>query len=273
MPRVELTELLDAGAHFGHITRRWNPKMKPYIFMEKNGIHLLDLKKTQDLIEIACDELTKLSSEGKRILFIGTKKQAKSIIETEAKRCNEFYIVDRWLGGLLTNFVTIRRSVKRLNNLVKMETDGTYDKITKKEILIISRERQKLETTLSGIADMVRLPGALFVVDIKKELISVLEAKRLAIPVFAIVDTNTDPSIVDYPIPANDDAVKSIQLISETVADAVIEGKEVYAMQVMKDAEQAMKEEEPTPPGEEKHEPERPKRKQRIQRKRTENRA
>jgi len=223
--------------------------MKPYIFMEKNGIHLLDLKKTQDLIEIACDELTKLSSEGKRILFIGTKKQAKSIIETEAKRCNEFYIVDRWLGGLLTNFVTIRRSVKRLNNLVKMETDGTYDKITKKEILIISR------------------------VDIKKELISVLEAKRLAIPVFAIVDTNTDPSIVDYPIPANDDAVKSIQLISETVADAVIEGKEVYAMQVMKDAEQAMKEEEPTPPGEEKHEPERPKRKQRIQRKRTENRA
>jgi small subunit ribosomal protein S2 len=273
MPRVELTELLDAGAHFGHITRRWNPKMKPYIFMEKNGIHILDLKKTQDMIDIACDELTKLASEGKRILFVGTKKQAKPIIEAEAKRCNEFYVVDRWLGGLLTNFVTIRRSVKRLNNLVKMETDGTYDKITKKEILIISRERQKLETTLSGIAEMVRLPGALFVIDIKKELISVLEAKRLGIPVFAIVDTNTDPTIVDYPIPANDDAVKSVQLISETVADAVIEGKEVYAMQVMKDTEQAMKDDdEPKPQEEEKHESERPKRKQRIQRKRTENR-
>jgi len=236
MPRVELTELLEAGAHFGHITRRWNPKMKPYIFMEKNGIHLLDLNKTQDLLDIACDEATRIVSEGKHILFVGTKKQAKEIVKTEAERCKEFYIVDRWLGGLLTNFVTIRRSVKRLNNIVKMETDGTFDKITKKETLVLTRERQKLETTLSGVVDMIMLPVALFVIDIKKEAISILEAKRLGIPVFAVVDTNTDPTLVDFPIPANDDAVKSIQLILETFVDAVIEGKEKQQIQTSREA-------------------------------------
>jgi len=243
MPRVELSELLDAGSHFGHITRRWNPKMKPYIFMEKNGIHLLDLRKTQDLIDVACDEITALVGSGKRILFVGTKKQAKPIIESEAVRCKEFYITDRWLGGLLTNFVTIRKSVKRLTNIIKMETDGTFDKITKKEVLVITREKIKLETTLSGIVEMNRLPGALFVIDIKKEAIAILEARRLGIPVFAIVDTNADPTMVDFPIPANDDAVKSIQLITEALVDAVIEGKEAQEARTIRESEDAAAEE------------------------------
>jgi len=243
MPRVELSELLDAGVHFGHITRRWNPKMKPYIFMAKNGIHLLDLRKTQDLIDVACDEITNLVSAGKRVLFVGTKKQAKAIIESEAKRCNEFFIVDRWLGGLLTNFVTIRKSVKRLNNIIKMETDGTFEKITKKERLILDREKTKLQASLSGIVDMMRLPGALFIVDIKKESIAVQEAKRLGIPVFAIVDTNTDPTIVDFPIPANDDALKSIQLITETFVDSIIEGKETQSAIAIREVEASAEEE------------------------------
>ena len=243
MPRVELSELLDAGVHFGHITRRRNPKMKPYIFMAKNGIHLLDLRKTQDLIDVACDEITNLVSAGKRVLFVGTKKQAKAIIESEAKRCNEFFIVDRWLGGLLTNFVTIRKSVKRLNNIIKMETDGTFEKITKKERLILDREKTKLQASLSGIVDMMRLPGALFIVDIKKESIAVQEAKRLGIPVFAIVDTNTDPTIVDFPIPANDDALKSIQLITETFVDSIIEGKETQSAIAIREVEASAEEE------------------------------
>ena len=226
MPRIELAELLNAGAHYGHLTRRWNPKMKPYIFMERNGIHIIDLKKSQELLEAACNQLSNLVADGKRILFVGTKKQAKEVIETEAKRCDQFYVAERWLGGMLTNFTTIRKSVKRLTNIEKMETDGTYDKITKKEALVLDREKEKLADVLNGVVEMTRLPGALFVVDIKKEEISVHEAKRLGIPVFAIVDTNCDPSMVDYPIPANDDAIKSIQTILRFVADAIVEGKE-----------------------------------------------
>ncbi|MBU1298127.1 MAG: 30S ribosomal protein S2 [Bacteroidetes bacterium] len=229
MPRVELTDLLNAGCHFGHLTRRWNPKMKPFIFMEKNGIHIIDLKKSQELLEEAGNAIAQLVSEGKRVLFVGTKKQAKEVIREEADRCGQYYVTERWLGGMLTNFSTIRKSVKRLNNIEKMETDGTFDKITKKEILFLDREKDKLQQVLLGVANMTRLPGALFIVDIKKEAIAVAEAKRLHIPVFAIVDTNVDPTIVDYPIPANDDAIKSIKLISKVIADSINEGKEKTA--------------------------------------------
>jgi len=224
MPRVELAELLSAGAHFGHLTRRWNPKMKPYIFMERNGIHIIDLKKTQQLLEDAATAISNLVAEGKKVLYVGTKKQAKEVIEADARRAGQYFATDRWLGGMLTNFTTIRKSVKRLTNIEKMETDGTFDKITKKEKLFLSREKEKLQKSLSGIVDMTRLPGALFVVDVKKEAIAVREANRLGIPVFAIVDTNCDPDGIDYVIPANDDALKSIQLISRVITDAVIEG-------------------------------------------------
>ena len=224
MPRVELANLLGAGAHFGHLTRRWNPKMKPYIFMERNGIHIIDLKKSQELLEAACNAIATISSEGKRILFVGTKKQAKDVILEEAKRCHQHYISERWLGGALTNFTTIRKSVKRLTNIEKMESDGTFDKITKKEGLFLTREKDKLSKTLSGVVDMTRLPGALFVVDVKKETIAVKEAKRLGIPVFAIVDTNCDPDDIDYIIPGNDDALKTVQVITRAIADAILEG-------------------------------------------------
>jgi small subunit ribosomal protein S2 len=231
MPRVELTDLLNAGAHFGHLTRRWNPKMKPFIFMERNGIHLIDLKKSQELLEEAGNAIAKLVGEGKRVLFVGTKKQAKEVIQTEADRCGQFYVSERWLGGMLTNFTTIRKSVKRLTNIEKMETDGTFDKITKKERLFLDREKDKLQQVLLGVVNMTRLPGAIFVVDIKKEAIAVAEARRLHIPVFAIVDTNVDPTEINFPIPANDDAIKSIQLITKIMADAVNEGKEKTAAQ------------------------------------------
>lgn len=225
MKKVELTQLLEAGAHFGHLTRRWNPKMKPYIFMEKNGIHIIDLKKTQELLTVACDEISKIAADGKKVLFVGTKKQAKNIIETEAKRCGQNWVSERWLGGMLTNFSTIRKSVKRLNNIEKQETDGTFDKITKKERLILSREKEKLKKVLEGVESLNKLPGALFVVDIKKEDIAVKEANRLNIPVFAIVDTNCDPDPIDYVIPANDDAVKTIEIITRQIADSIIEGE------------------------------------------------
>ena len=225
MSRVELIQLIKAGAHFGHLTRRWNPKMKPYIFMEKNGIHIIDLKKTQQLIEEAAEKFDQIVSEGKTVLFVGTKKQAQAIIETEAKKCGAHWVSERWLGGMLTNFSTIRKSVKRLHNIEKQETDGTFEKITKKEILFLSRELGKLKKVLGGVESMNRLPGALFIVDIRKESIAVNEARKLNIPVFAIVDTNCDPDDIDYIIPANDDAVKTIELITSTMADAILEGE------------------------------------------------
>jgi small subunit ribosomal protein S2 len=224
MEKVELTQLIEAGAHFGHLTRRWNPKMKPFIFMEKNGIHIIDLKKTQNSIVYAAENLSKLVSEGKRILFVGTKKQAKGVIESEARRADANWVSERWLGGMLTNFSTIRKSIKRLNNIEKQETDGTFDKITKKERLFLTREKDKLKKVLEGVETMSRLPGALFIVDIKKESIAIKEAKKLSIPVYAIVDTNCDPEEVDFAIPANDDAVKTIELITKSMADAVVEG-------------------------------------------------
>ena len=239
MPRVELDALLQAGAHFGHLTRRWNPKMKPYIFMERNGIHIIDLKKSQEMLDAACNAISNVVAEDRRILFVGTKPQAKDVVAEEAKRCNAFYCTERWLGGMLTNFSTIRKSVKRLTNIEKMETDGTFESITKKERLFLNREREKLQDVLSGIVEMSRLPGALFVVDVKKEAISVNEAKRLGIPVIAIVDTNCDPDTIDYPIPANDDALKSVQLITKAIADAVLEGNQRAAAKKVAEAEAA----------------------------------
>jgi small subunit ribosomal protein S2 len=192
--------------------------------MEKNGIHIIDLKKTQVLLTESAEELSKLVADGRKVLFVGTKKQAKNVIETEARRCGQNWVSERWLGGMLTNFATIRKSVKRLSNIEKQETDGTFDKITKKERLFLTREKDKLKKVLEGVESMGKLPGALFIVDIKKEAIAVQEAHRLNIPVFAIVDTNCDPDEVDYLIPANDDAVKTVEIITKYMADAVIEG-------------------------------------------------
>jgi small subunit ribosomal protein S2 len=256
MATIELTHLIEAGAHFGHLTRRWNPKMKPFIFMEKNGIHIIDLKKSLGLLNQAYLEMVEAVSQGGSILFVGTKKQAKGVIESEAKRCGMNWVSERWLGGMLTNFSTIRKSVKRLQNIEKQETDGTFEKITKKERLFLTRERDKLKKILEGVETMSKLPGAVFVVDIKKEDIAVKEAKRLNIPVFAIVDTNCDPDDINFAIPANDDAVKTIELIIRHMADAVIEGqakfKERKAEEVA-DRERARKEHhEETEQGEDK---------------------
>lgn len=226
MAKVDIPQLVEAGAHFGHLTRRWNPKMKPYIFMERNGIHIIDLKKTLNHLQVAAEALANIAAEGNKILFVGTKKQAQNIIETEGRRSDMFWISQRWLGGMLTNFSTIRKSIKRLHSIVKQETDGTFEKITKKERLMLTREKAKLHSVLEGIENMMRLPGAIFIVDIKKEAIAVQEARRLNIPIFAIVDTNCDPDTVDYVIPANDDAVKTIELITKYIADSVIEGSQ-----------------------------------------------
>jgi small subunit ribosomal protein S2 len=224
MSKVQVEDLLLAGSHFGHLTRRWDPKMKKYIFMERNGIHIIDLKKTLSLIDEASNALARISGEGRKVLFVGTKKQAKQIIKDQAERCGAFYVSERWLGGMLTNFNTVRKSIKKLTNIQRMEADGTFEKLVKKERLILSREREKLEKVLNGIVNMTRLPGAIFVVDIRKEHIAISEARKLNIPVYAIVDTNCDPDLVDYPIPANDDAVKSIEIITRAMADAVLQG-------------------------------------------------
>ncbi len=224
MPDVTLQDLLVAGAHFGHLTRRWNPKMKKFIFMERNGIYIIDLKRTQECLDRAYQAVVDITRNGEKILFVGTKKQAKDIIKAEAERCGALYVHERWLGGMLTNFATIKKSIRRLKNLEKLATDGTYEKLTKKEILRIEREREKLDKVLGGIRDMNRLPGAVYIVDTKREAIAVAEANKLAIPIIAMVDTNVDPDPIDYPIPANDDAFKSINLITHTIADAVLEG-------------------------------------------------
>ena len=223
--RVRIEDLLKSGTHFGHLTSRWNPKMKQYIFMERNGIHIIDLMQTQTLLDKAADAASRFAKQGKRILFVGTKKQAKDTVRQLAKDCGSPYVVERWLGGTLTNFQTIRKSIRRMEDLVKMEKDGTLDQLKKKERLMKGREREKLERNLSGIADMARMPGALFIVDINREHIAVAEARKLGIPIIAMVDSNCDPDLVDYLIPCNDDAHKSIQLISSTIAGAINEGK------------------------------------------------
>lgn len=225
MSRVQMKDLLEAGVHFGHQTRRWNPKMKRYIFMARNGIHILDLNKTIKLLDHATEEISDIARSGRPVLFVGTKKQIKEIVREEAERCNSYYVVNRWLGGMLTNYQTLRQSIKRLDDLDRMAEDGTFEKLAKKEALGLDKSRQKLQDELGGIRKMGRLPGALVVVDTIKEHIAVAEANKLKIPVFAVVDTNCDPDKIDYPIPGNDDAIRSVRLIINTLADGVIEAQ------------------------------------------------
>ena len=225
MPKAaSVQELLKSGAHFGHLTRRWNPKMKEFIFMPRNGIHIIDLKKSHHYLQEALDEVTKLARAGKTILFVGTKKQAQEIVKTEAIRCGMPYITHRWLGGMLTNFSTVRKSISRMEEIEQMKTDGTFEELTKKEGLMLEREQEKLEATLGGIANMNRLPGAIFVIDTTKENIAMNEAVKLNIPIVAMIDTNSDPDTPDHIIPANDDSARTIQLVTGQVSDAIIEG-------------------------------------------------
>ena len=243
MLQVTMEDLLKAGVHFGHVTRRWNPKMRDYIFMERNGIHIIDLKKTLKLLQRAYDAMREIAATGEPILFVGTKNQAKEIIKSEALRCGQPYIIERWLGGTLTNFATIKKSIRHLENLEKMVADGTVENLTKKERLQIEREIAKMKKVFEGIQDMKRLPAAVYIVDIKKEEIAVKEALKLGIPIFAIVDTNVDPELVDYPIPGNDDSTKSIGLITRIMADAVLEGRRKVEEEKEAAAEAAQKEE------------------------------
>ncbi|MBC8054876.1 MAG: 30S ribosomal protein S2, partial [Sphingobacteriaceae bacterium] len=222
--RTTYQDLLDAGVHFGHLTRKWDPKMSQYIFMERNGIHIIDLNKTLTKLEEAAAAIKQIVKSGRKVLFVATKKQAKDIVAAQAASVNMPFVTERWLGGMLTNFATVRKSIKKMSNIDKMTKDGTYDVLSKKEKLMIQRERIKLETLLGGIADLNRLPAALFLIDVKKEHIAVSEALKLNVPTFAMVDTNSDPSNIDFPIPANDDATKSIQLISDIIIKAIQEG-------------------------------------------------
>lgn len=225
MPKAaSIQDLLKSGAHFGHLTRRWNPKMKDFIFMERNGIHIIDLKKTRNYLQEALDEIQKLSRAGKTILFVGTKKQSTEIIKTEALRCGMPHITHRWMGGMLTNFSTVRKSISRMDEIEKMKTDGTFEELTKKEGLMLQREQDKLNDALGGIKNMGRLPGAIFVVDIIKEHLAVNEAIKLHIPIIAMVDTNSDPDVPDFIVPCNDDSARTIQLVTTQIADAIIEG-------------------------------------------------
>ena len=224
--RTNFKQLLDAGVHFGHQKRKWNPAMAPYVFMEKNGIHIIDLNKSVAKIEQAASALKQIAMSGKSILFVATKKQAKNIVAEKVQRINMPYITERWPGGLLTNFVTIRKAVKKMDSIDKMKEDGTIDTLSKRERLQISRTREKLEKNLGSISKMNRIPSAIFVVDISKEHIAVAEARKLNIPIFAMVDTNSDPNLIEFPIPANDDATKSIECIVEIVTNAVAEGLE-----------------------------------------------
>ncbi len=224
MPRTNFKELLDAGVHFGHLKRKWNPAMAPYIFMERNGIHIIDLTKTVEKIDEAASAMKHIAKSGKKILFVATKKQAKEIVAEKVKAVNMPYVTERWPGGMLTNFPTIRKAVKKMSSIDKMATDGTFMNLSKRERLQITRQRAKLEKTLGSIIDLTRLPSALFIVDVAKEHIAVREAKRLGIPVFAMVDTNSDPSDIEFPIPANDDASKSISLIIGILCQAIEEG-------------------------------------------------
>jgi small subunit ribosomal protein S2 len=224
MPRTNFKELLDAGVHFGHLKRKWNPAMAPYIFMERNGIHIIDLEKTIVKLDEAASAIKHIARSGKKVLFVATKKQAKEIVAEKVKAVNMPYVTERWPGGMLTNFPTIRKAVKKMSSIDKMATDGTFLNLSKRERLQITRQRAKLEKTLGSIIDLTRLPSALFIVDVCKEHIAVREAKRLGIPVFAMVDTNSDPSDIEFPIPANDDASKSISLIIGILCQAIEEG-------------------------------------------------
>ncbi len=224
MEKIEYKDLLDAGVHFGHLTRKWNPKIAPYIFMERNGIHIIDLNKTLVALEDAAGAIKGIVKSGRKVMFVATKKQAQEVVAEEAKRLRMPYVTDRWLGGMLTNFTTIRKSLRKMSSIEKMMKEEAYQNLAKRERLMLTREKDKLEKVLGGIADLTRLPAALFVVDIKREHIAVREAKKLNIPVFAMVDTNSDPTQVEYPIPANDDAFKSISLIVKHIGKSIEEG-------------------------------------------------
>ena len=239
MSVISMKHLLEAGVHFGHQTRRWNPKMAQYIFTERNGIYIIDLQKTVKKIDEAYMFVRNLAMEGKTMLFVGTKKQAQESIQTEAERCNMFYVNNRWLGGMLTNYKTIKTRIDRLNQIDRMEQNGQFDVLPKKEVIKLQHEREKLITNLGGIREMKGLPGALFVVDPRKEHIAVSEARALGIPIVAIVDTNCDPDEIDYVIPGNDDAIRAVKLIAGKIADAVLEGK-----QGVQDGEEAAASEE-----------------------------
>jgi small subunit ribosomal protein S2 len=224
MARTTYQDLLDAGVHFGHLTRKWDPKMSQYIFMERNGIHIIDLNKTLVKVEEAATAIKQIVKSGRKVLFVATKKQAKDIVAEYAKSVNMPFVTERWLGGMLTNFATVRKSIKKMSNIDKLTKDGTYGNLSKKERLMIQRERIKLESLLGGISDLNRLPAALFLIDVKKEHIAVAESIKLNIPTFAMVDTNSDPSNIDFPIPANDDATKSISLVTGIIIQAIQEG-------------------------------------------------
>lgn len=228
MAVVTMKELLEAGVHFGHQVHRWNPKMKPYIFGSRNGIHIIDLQKTVQLMEVAYNFVRDTVAEGKKILFVGTKKQAQDAIREEAIRCGMFYVVHRWLGGTLTNFRTIRQSIEKFKKLEKLEESEEFRRLPKKELMRLIKKREKLRRNFEGIKDMETLPGALFIIDPKREEIAVKEANKLGIPVVAVVDTNCDPDPIDYVIPGNDDAIRAIRLLSSRIADACLEGKELY---------------------------------------------
>jgi small subunit ribosomal protein S2 len=226
---VTMKELLEAGVHFGHQVRRWNPKMKEYIFGERNGIYIIDLQKTQRMFREAIAFVTNLIAEdkGKTVLFVGTKRQAQDAIREESEKCGQYYVNQRWLGGLLTNFQTVQKSIKRLKDLESMQTDGRYEKMTKKERIKLDRERESLNKNLSGIKSMTRLPDAVFIIDVKKEEIAVAEANRLGIPIVAVVDTNCSPEGIDYVIPGNDDALRAVRLFASRIADAIVEGNQI----------------------------------------------
>ena len=246
MAVVAMKQLLEAGVHFGHQTRRWDPKMAEYIYQARNGIHIIDLQKTSKKIDEAYDFVKKMAEEGKTVLFVGTKKQAQECMKEAAETCGMYYVDQRWLGGMLTNFDTIKTRIKRLKDLETMQEDGTFDVLPKKEVILLKKEMSKLEKNLGGIKDMEELPGVLFIVDPKKERIAILEAKKLNIPVVGLVDTNCSPEDVDYPIPGNDDAIRSVKLIADVIANAVIEGRQgesyIPATEETAEEEQTMEE-------------------------------
>ena len=244
MAVVSMKQLLEAGVHFGHQTRRWNPKMKEYIFTERNGIYIIDLQKTVKKIDEAYYFIRDLAMDGGTVLFVGTKKQAQESIEQEAKRCEMYYVNQRWLGGMLTNFKTIQSRINKLRKIEKMEADGDFELLPKKEVIKLKAEQEKLEKNLGGIKEMRKLPSAMFVVDPRKEHIAILEAKALGIPVVAIVDTNCDPDEADYPIPGNDDAIRAVKLIASKIADAVLEGRQGEQMSDEAAEEEAASEED-----------------------------
>ena len=240
MAVISMKQLLEAGVHFGHQTRRWNPKMAPYIFTERNGIYIIDLQKTVKKVDEAYNFVREVAGEGKSILFVGTKKQAQEAVKEEALRCDMFYVNERWLGGMLTNFQTIQKRINRLRELEKMEAENVFDVLPKKEVILLRQEMTKLQKFLGGIKDMQKLPGALFIIDPRKERIAVAEAKKLGIPIVAIVDTNCDPDEIDHVIPGNDDAIRAVKLLTGKMADAVIEGRQGEQLEEAAEAVEAV---------------------------------